>query len=94
MFTVALLSVAELVLIWSGRTAGFYLASLLAALSPIAFLVAFATRRVFGGTLSDSNGIPPARVNLLGTVRSFDMNMVAVVVALIALALIDAIYTV
>lgn len=92
--TVALLSVVELVLIWSGRTDGFYLATLLAALSPIAFLVAFAARRLFGGTLSDPNGIPPARVNLLGAVRSFDMNLVAVVVALIALALIDAIYAV
>ena len=90
-FTIALLSVVELVLIWSWRTDGFYLASLLAALSPIAFLVAFAARRLFGGTLSDPNGIPPARVNLLGAVRSFDMNLVAVVVALIALALIDAI---
>lgn len=90
--TVALLSIVELVLIWSGRTGGFYLASLLAALSPIAFLMAFATRAQFGGTLSDPNGIPPARVNLLGTVRSVDVNLVAVVVALIALVLLVAIY--
>ena len=92
--TVALLSVVELVLIWSGRTGGFYLASLLAALSPIAFLVAFATRTQFGGTLSDPNGIPQAKVNLLGTVRSVDVNLVAVVVALISVLLIDAIYAV
>ena len=92
--TVTLLAVVEVVLIWSGRTGGFYLASLLAALSPIAFLVAFVARRLFGGTLSDPNGIPPAKVNLLGTVRSFDMNLVAVGVALMAVALIDAIYAV
>lgn len=90
--TVALLSVMEVVLIWSGRSDAFYLASLLAALSPIAFLAAFSVRRMFGGTLSDPNGIPSARVRVLGVMRSFDMNLVAVLVALFALVVINAIY--
>ena len=50
--SVALLSVLELALIWMRgpyREGGFYLASLLAAVSPLGFLIACATRRIFAG---------------------------------------------
>jgi hypothetical protein len=92
--SVALLSVVELLLIWLGpfQHGGFYLASLLAAVSPLGFLTAFVYRGTFGGTLSDANGIPPARLKIFGAIHSVDLNLVAVVVALISLVAINAIY--
>jgi hypothetical protein len=93
--TVVLLSIADLVLIWvSGpySTGSFYFAALLAAISPIGFLTAFLSRRLFAGTLSDPNGIPPVRVSLFGTTRSIDMNLAAVIAALLALIAILGIY--
>ena len=84
--TTALASVVELGLLW-GRwvsvESGFYLALLLASLSPIAFLVACATRRWFGGALSDPNGIPPVRLAVRRKVVAVDLNLVAVVAALV-----------
>ena len=94
--TVALMSVVELWLIWSAgpwRRGGFYLASLLAALSPLGFMAAFVSRRMFGGTLFDPNGVPPLRMKIRGVVRSVDMNFVVVTAALIALVAIDLIYS-
>ena len=93
--TVVLLSGLEVVLVWrsgSYADAGFYLAALLAGLSPLGFLTAFVSRRMFGGTLSDPNGIPPARVRVLGKVREVDANLVAVVVAVVVLVAIVTIY--
>jgi hypothetical protein len=58
---------------------------LLAALSPIGFIGAFASKRWFGGKLSDPHGIPPARVRLLGAVREIDLNLVAVIGVLVSL---------
>ena len=84
--TTALASVVELGLLWSGWVndeSGYYLALLLASLSPIAFLVACATRRWFGGALSDPNGIPPLRLALRRKVIAVDLNLVAVVAALV-----------
>ena len=88
--TVVFLSLVELMLIWlrgSYDDQRFYLAALLAALSPLGFLTAFLGRRLFGGTLSDPNGIPPVRVTCFGSVRSLDLNLVAVLAALVSLAL-------
>lgn len=93
--TVALMSVVELSLIWSRggwQREGFYLASLLAATSPLGFMAAFLSRRIYGGTLFDPNGIPPVRLKVLGEVRSIDMNFVVVTIALIALVGIDLIF--
>ena len=93
--TVALMSVVEVALIWTRgpwQREGFYVASLLAALSPLGFMAAFVSRRMFGGTLFDPNGIPPLRVKIRGVVRSVDMNFVVVATALIALVALDAIY--
>lgn len=91
--TEALLSFVGLALIWSsGQHVAFYLAALLVALSPLGFLVALVCRPLFGGTLSDPNGIPPLRLRVFGNVRCFDMNLVAVVVALVAIVTILWIY--
>jgi hypothetical protein len=66
---VTLLSVLELVLIWLHGTYqkdGFYLALLLIAVSPLGFMIAFVSRRIFGGALLDPNGIPPLWLTLFG----------------------------
>jgi hypothetical protein len=76
--TVVLLSVVGLFLIWHRgpcEAQRFYLAALLAALSPLGFLTAFISRRLFAGTLSDPNGIRPARLWLLGSLRTIDVNL-------------------
>lgn len=93
--TVALLSALELLLIWTAGSfsrEGFYLASLLAALSPIGFLTAFVTRKLFGGTLFDPDGIPPSHLKLFGSVLVIDLNLAAVTAALASLLAIVAIY--
>ena len=86
--TVVLLAIVGLVLLWHPgpcEAQRFYLAALLAALSPLGFLAAFATRKLFGGTLADPNGISPARIKLLGSTRVVDLNVVAVFAALLSL---------
>jgi hypothetical protein len=93
--TMVLLVVVEIVLIWGGVVGegrGFYGAEVLAMLSPVAFLLAWAGRKSFGGALSDPNGIPPVQVVLLGRARLVDMNVAAVVVALVALGVLVWIY--
>jgi len=94
--TVAMMSVVEVALVWSRspwQREGFYLATLLAALSPLGFMAAFVSRRMFGGTLLDPNGVPPMRVKIRGAVRSVDLNFVVVTTALIALVALAAIYS-
>jgi hypothetical protein len=71
---------------------GFYVALLLAAVSPLAFMIAFVSRAIFRGSLSDSNGIPPVRLTLFGKAFSIDLNLAAVVAALLSLGAILAIY--
>jgi hypothetical protein len=92
---VFLLSAVELLLLWIPTpfaTQCFYLASLLAAISPLGFLAAFASRKVYGGTLSDPNGIPPVHLKLFGTVRAIDLNLAAVLAALVSLLAFIAIF--
>jgi len=93
--TVALVSIVELSLIWSRGVwhhDGFYLASLLAATSPLGFMAAFLCRSAYDGTLFDPNGSPPVRLMILGQVRSIDMNFVVVATALIAVVGIDLLF--
>jgi hypothetical protein len=92
---IALLSVVELVLVWVHgpyERQSFYLALILTGISPLAFLAALAGRKLFGGALSDPNGIAPARLTLFGKVMFVDLNLAAVVGALITLAVIFKIY--
>ena len=91
----ALLSVLEIALIWLQlpyRKERFFLALLLTAISPAGFLLTCAARKIFGGTLSDPNGIPPAKFVLFGVPLSLDLNLAAVVAALLSLAVIWASY--
>jgi hypothetical protein len=93
--TTALASVVELGLLWGGWVSfelGFYLALVMASLSPIGFMVACMGRRWFGGALSDPNGIPPVRLDLGRRVIAVDMNLVAVVAALVTMGVIVMIW--
>ena len=58
----------------------------------LGFVIAFVSRRMFGGALSDPNGIPPLRLTLFGVVLCVDLNFAAVVAALASLGAILAIY--
>jgi hypothetical protein len=94
-FSVALLSVLELALIWSRgpyQKDAFYLAMLLTAVSPVGFLISFAGRKIFGGTLSDPNGIPPVRLTIFGADLSVDLNFAAIIAAILSLGVILTIY--
>ena len=86
--TVVFLSALELFLLWHRgpyEAQRFDLCALLAALSPLGFLSALASRQLFGGTLSDPNGIRPAHVRVFGSVLAIDMNLAAVAAALLGL---------
>ena len=83
--TVVLMSLLGFVLVCNTgpyESQRFYLGALLAPLSPLSFLIAFFSRRVFGGTLYDQNGIPPVHLNRDGSGPAIDLNLVAVVGAL------------
>jgi len=93
--TIVILSALELFLMWwKGPCADerFYLAALFAAASPLGFVTACASRKLFGGTLSDPNGIPPARLKIFGSFRTIDINVVAVLLALASLFAMVAVY--
>jgi hypothetical protein len=93
--TMALLAMLEIALIWGNcldQKRGFYFALLLATLSPVAFLLSYAAREWFGGALSDPNGIQPVRMFIFRRVRFVDLNLAAVIAALVSLAAIIAIY--
>jgi hypothetical protein len=93
---VALLSALEIGLIWwPGPHAAprFHLAVVLASVSCFGFLLALLGRRLYGGTLSDPNGIPPARIAIAGRILSIDLNLAAIVAALFTLAAILRIYS-
>ena len=86
--TVVLLSSLGFVLVWNTgpyESQRFYLAALLAVLSPLGFLTAFFSRHLFDGTLSDPNGIPPVHLKRDGSGPAIDLNLVAVVGALASL---------
>jgi hypothetical protein len=90
-----MLAVVELGLLWGGllgETAGFYLTLLLTNLSPTAFLATWVFKRQFGGSLSDANGIRPLQLPLGGKVIDVDMNLVAVLAALLTMVLIVLMY--
>jgi hypothetical protein len=58
----------------------FYLAEVITALPMLTFLLALFTRRMYGGTLHDLNGIQPWCVHIGGKTREFDMNVVLTLV--------------
>ena len=91
----AALAVVEIVLLFlSGPSARqhFYLAALLAAVPMLGFFVAFLGRGMYGGLLADANGIPPARVQMLGFNGLVDLNLVAEIAGFLTLILIVALF--
>jgi len=70
----------------------FYIAALLAGLPMIGFFAALLTRKLYGGTLSDLQGMPPWIVRIRGRQFRVDLNLVAEIVGLTSLAAIVAIY--
>jgi hypothetical protein len=89
----AILSAFELMLLWwwgPAEEQRFYLALFLAGAPSIAFLLALLGRRIYGGSLSDPNGIPRARIPTLNV--QVDLNLMAVLAALVSLAAILEIY--
>jgi uncharacterized membrane protein YcfT len=82
-FALFFTGIVGVALIWWPSPASrglFYLAALLTALPMLAFFVAMFSRKVYGGTLHDPNGIQPVRIRIGGKVREFDMNAVLVIV--------------
>jgi hypothetical protein len=85
----SLLCALEVALVWwRGPNAElrFYLAAVLTCIPLLAFLAALVSRKMYGGALSDPNGIPPARVPIFGKTFHIDLNLVAVVAGLLVLA--------
>ncbi|UWZ85679.1 hypothetical protein [Occallatibacter riparius] len=60
----------------------FYLALALSALPAFGFFVALVTRGIYGGALSDPNGIRPL---MIGRTLQIDLNLVAEIAVLIVL---------
>jgi hypothetical protein len=84
----ALLSIVELVLILgagSFQEERFYLAAILASIPMLGFFAALIGRRIYGGALSDLNGIQPARIVVLGSELHIDISLVTEVAALLML---------
>jgi hypothetical protein len=87
-----LLSIVELVLILSAgplREGRFYLAAILASVPMLGFFGALIGSRIYGGALSDPNGIRPARIVVLGSELHIDLSLVTEIIAsLVLLALV------
>ena len=84
----ALLSIVELVLILGNgpfREERFYLAAILASVPMLGFFGALIGKRIYGGALSDPNGIRPARIVVFGSELHIDLSLATEVVALLML---------
>lgn len=82
--TLFLLSAVAIGLLWIASPLGrasLYMAAVLTAMPLAGFLVALATRRIYGGTLHDPQGIAPLRIGQL----EIDLNTVVVVFAAVLL---------
>jgi hypothetical protein len=93
--TVAILSIVEVALLWwpgPFEEQRFYVTLSLASVPCVAFLLALLSQRIYGGSLSEPNGIPRARIAFLGKVFDCDLNLAAVVAASLSLAAIFEIY--
>lgn len=84
----AMLAVVEVILILApGPMAAprFYLAALLASIPMIACFAALCFRQIYGGALSDPNGIPPVQISFVGRKFHADLNLSAEMAALLVL---------
>lgn len=94
--SIALLAVLEVFLILTGgplQRQRFYLAATLAAIPLLGFCAAWVGRHMYGGTLSDPNGIPPLILKIRGSHLQIDLNTVIVPGGLLALAAVIALYS-
>lgn len=87
--TIVALSFFEIALLfWLGPEAElrFYIVAAMAAIPPVGFFAAFFTRRIYAGTLSDPNGVPPLRLKTASSHYCVDLNLVVECAALVVLA--------
>ena len=87
-FQFTLASFVEIALIWipgPEPTPRFYLAAILTSSPMLAFFVATFSRKIYGGTLHDPNGIKPVPVRIRGKVHEIDMNAAVVTVGAVVL---------
>ena len=92
----AALSLLELLLILVPgplRDQRFYMAAILAGIPMFGFFTSLIARRTFGGTLSDSNGMPPFQMETGGTTFIIDLNLVAETIGALSLFAIVVLYT-
>lgn len=92
---VVLLSLIEIALIlargpWA--TQRFYLATILVGGSMLSFFIALFSKNLYGGTLSDPQGMPPWTIQMRGTQYRIDLNVLAEILGMICLAAIIAIF--
>lgn len=92
MALLALLEVALVLFHGPFQEQRFYLAAVMAAVPMAGFFAPLIGRRIYGGALSDPNGIPPANVRLFGRTFKVDLNTAVIVMGLSALAAIIEIY--
>jgi hypothetical protein len=79
-------SAVEIALLWwpgPWHVQRFLLAACLSAAPLVGYVIAMLARRMYGGTLSDPQGIPPARIQLRGRVIEFESNVVVIAVAVL-----------
>jgi hypothetical protein len=84
----SLFAIVETALIWwrgPYSSERFYLAAVLTCISMLGFFAALASRKLYGGTLYDENGILPLRIRLKGRLVQLEMNTVVVAFALFLL---------
>jgi hypothetical protein len=87
-FTLLPAAVIEVALVWwpgPGMRVRFYVAALFSATSLAGFLIAAVARSLYGGTLRDSNGIPPVRLQLGSRALVFDANLPLVILGAVLL---------
>jgi hypothetical protein len=91
----ACLAVIEVWLVLAGgplQDLRFHLAAVLAAVPMVGFFGAFLARNIYKGTLSDPNGMPPLRIKLRSSTLRIDLNLVAEICGILALAALVALY--
>ncbi len=91
----AALAVLELILLFAlgpVTSARFYLVLALAALPVFGFFAALISRRIYGGTLSDPNGIKPLIIDRGARDYRIDLNLVAEIGAIFTLLIVVLLY--
>ena len=88
----AALEIALLFAFGPVNPARFYLVTALAAVPVFGFFTALVSRHIYGGTLSDPNGIKPLIIHRGQKSYEVDLNLVAEICAIFTLLLIVLLY--